>query len=55
MPGVGEASRDGPDEEEEKDLHRANPGYIGGRPRERADVVGLEDAKGVYKSPAIVR
>ena len=47
------AAREGADEEEQEDLRGADPGYRGGRVVERADVVGLEDAEGVYIAPYV--
>ncbi|KAI9643208.1 hypothetical protein NHQ30_007824 [Ciborinia camelliae] len=49
--GVGQAAGEGPDEEEQEYLHGADPGDGGGGELERADVVGLEDAEGVYEAP----
>lgn len=51
---VGETTSEGTDEKEEEDLHGADPRDIGGRAFEGGDVVGLEDAEGVYETPVVV-
>lgn len=48
---VRQPAGDGADEEEQEDLHGADPGDGGGRGGEGGDVVGLEDAEGVDEAP----
>ena len=52
-PGVGGAAGERADEEEEEDLHGADPGDVRGGVVESGDVVGLEDAEGVDVAPRV--
>lgn len=50
--GICEAAAEGADEEEEEDLETADPGDVGRRPVEEANVEGLEHAEGIDKAPS---
>ena len=50
---IGGAAAEGSDEEEEEDLHRADPGDVCLRPVEEGDVVALEDAEAVDVAPCV--
>jgi hypothetical protein len=50
---VAETPGEGADEEEAEDLDGADPGDVRGGSVEFLDVVGLEDAEGVYETPRV--